>query len=410
VAKAFNRTDEQDSAGRRDDATGDAAPERSLGLAGATLKARYRLQSLSSVSRYVATYAAEDLRSARPVVLKVLREEVAADAAFVTAVRDQASTLAMFPHLHRGVARVYECDAAETGDLFVAVERTQGVTLREMLDARGPLDPSIALRIATRIGEALEALHHNGILHGQLAPDAVVMLPSAGVTEHVTLVGVELTAAYRTPLGLRLRDASHQAYRAPEQLERGETAVAADVYALGVLLREMLTAGGSRGAAPPPMPPEIERIVATATDPRPEGRYPDISVMLNDMWGAHTQLATPAAEAPARPPRSEAPARRRRRARRPLAKLRVAVDIATALAIVAVVWLATDRLIARYRAGGTATVAPVHVEPGAPAPPLRAMPGEPPVDSLADERTPAPAPVVQETPPGRRSSRRPPRR
>ena len=54
--------------------------------------------------------------------------------------------------------------------------------------------------------------------------------------ERIRLVGVELTAAYRTPIGLGLCDAFSLAYRAPEQIERGETTEATDVYALGMLL------------------------------------------------------------------------------------------------------------------------------------------------------------------------------
>ena len=65
------------------------------------------------------------------------------------------------------------------------------------------------------------------------------------------------------------------------------------MYALGMLLRELLTAGRARETtgAQVALPPAIERIITTALDARPEHRYPDISVMVNDIWGAQAMLA-----------------------------------------------------------------------------------------------------------------------
>lgn len=378
----------------------EAAVERSLDLAGSTLKARYRLDALRSVTRDLAVYAAEDLRHRRPIALKVLRGEVAADAAFCASVREQAATLAMFAHLHRSVARVYECDTTETGDLFVAVERTEGATLRDLLSARGAFDPVTALRIATRIGEALEALHHNGIIHGELDPDAVFMVPADGGPERVTLAGVELTAAYRTPIGLRVRGTAHPGYRAPEQVDGGETTPSADVYALGMLLRELLTAPTAPEPAgvetpPPVIPAAIERIIATALDSQPARRYADISVMLNDLWGAHARLGEP--EARRRSGKRPPPGRRRPHQRRRRGRLRIAAAVVTAAAA-ATVWLAAgDRIVSRFRARAAAPTTPAGAADPLPPPPISAsqpLPAEPP-------RAPAPeaAAAVKETPP-----------
>ena len=326
------------------------APERSLGFAGTIIKGRYRLNAIASVSRDVVVYVAEEIRYGRPITLEVLRDEVAADPDFVTAVREQASSLAMSPHVHRGLPRVYECGTMETGELFIALERTKGATLREVLDTRGPLDPSAALHITSQVGEALETLHHRGIVHGRLAPESVVLVREADGTERAILVGVELTAAYRTPNGRR-RDASTSAYRAPEQLAGGETTEATDQYALGTLLRELLTAAPSREPAgthpePPPLPPDIARIVTTALAEQPEQRFPDISVMVNDLWAAQTAFPQPAPR-----PRSggaRAGTHRRSRPRRPWLTLRIAAAVATAGLIAAVVWFALSGAMASH--------------------------------------------------------------
>jgi serine/threonine protein kinase len=355
-----------------------AGPERSLHLAGSIVKGRYRVNAIASVSRDVVVYAAEDIRYQRLIALKVLRDEFAADPAFVNAVRDQANTLALLSHAHRGVARVYECDAMHDGRLFVAVERTKGATLREVLDARGPLFPSTALRIASWVGEALEALHHSKIIHGELGPDSVLIAPDAYGTEHVTLVGVELTAAHRTPMGLRLHEAAP--YRAPEQIERGETAESADVFALGMLLRELLTAAavwaaGTTGA-PPTLPPATERIIATALKARPEDRYPDLSVMVNDIWGAQAALAEP--ELRVRPVKPRSPVAIRSRPSGFPVTLRIAGAIVATGVIAVIVWLASDRIVSHFRARVTApalSVAPV--ERSLISPPAQPLPTEP---------------------------------
>jgi len=331
--------------------------ERSLGLAGSIVKARYRVNAVASVSRDVVVYTAEELRFGRAIALKVLRDEVAADAEFVAAVREQATTLAMSAHVQRGLPRVYECGTMDNGELFVALEPTRGATLREVLDARGALDLGTALRLASQVGEALEVLHHDRIVHGELGPESVLLVRDDDGIERIVLLGVELTAAYRTPLGRRRREASPPVYLAPEQVEGGETTEATDQYALGMLLRDLLTGGRPREAtgvsgASPALPPEVERIVATALDPRPERRFPDISVMVNDLWAAQTALAEPAPPPrPARAARARVSSHRRHRRRRPDVALRIAAAVATAGIIAGLVWLAlAGGLVARVRA------------------------------------------------------------
>ena len=324
-----------------------AAPEFSLGLAGSVIKARYRVNAVSSVSRDVVLYTAEDIRNGRSIALKVLRDEFARDAAFVAAVRKQARALAVAAPVLRGVQRVHEFDVTDTGQFFVALEWAEGATLREVLGGGGALVVPTALRVAIRVGEALEALHYNRLLHGHLGPDSVLMVTDG---ERIRLVGVELTAAYRTPIGLGLCDAFSLAYRAPEQIQRGETTEATDVYALGMLLRELLIAGRT-GHTPgaltptPPLSPAIERIITTALDARPERRYPDIGMMVNDIWGATAVLPEP--ESPARSVKTRGNRRRVRRRRLPFT-LRITAAAVTAGVIAAVVWVAGfDRMVSR---------------------------------------------------------------
>jgi serine/threonine protein kinase len=316
-----------------------------FGLAGSVIKSRYRVNTVSSVDRDVVVFSAEDTRHDRPIALKVLRGEFARDAEFVAAVRAQSRALARSAHVLRGVQRVYGSGDTETGQLFVALEWVEGATLSDMLDAGGALAVPTALRVAIRVGEALEALHQNGLVHGRLGPDSVVMVKDG---ERIRLVGAELAAAYRTPLGRRVHDPLPLPYPAPERAERGEATEATDVYALGMLLRQLLTAGkgdqtAGAGAATPPLSPTIQRIIATALEPRPERRYPDISVMVNDIWGAAAVVTEGGSRR--RSVKAWGNPRRRVRRRRGSLALQMAAVVATAGVAAAMVWVAgLDRI------------------------------------------------------------------
>jgi len=352
-----------------------AAPEFSLALAGTVIKARYRVNAVASVNRDVVVYSAEDLRHGRPIALKVLRDEFAADAAFVAAVRNQAGALTASAHVLRGVQRVYEFGVTETGQFFIALEWAEGATLREVLGSGGALAEATALRVAILVGEALEALHHDRLFHGHLGLDSVLMVTDG---ERIRLVGAELAAAYRTPIGLRLGDGFALAYRAPEQMHGGEPTAASDVYALGMLLRDLLTTGrtgkAADGAAAPPLSPALERIIANALEARPDRRYPDISVMVNDIWGATAVLPEP--ESRARSVKARGNPRRRVRRRRPPFALRITAAAAMACVVAAVVWVTGFERIASQLSQLYSRVAP------------------PPVTAVPVHQDLAPAPVA----------------
>src|SRR4029450_11821429 len=108
-----------------------------------------------------------------------------------------------------------------------------------------------------------------------------------------------------------------------------------------MLLRELLTAAavwaaGTTGA-PPTLPPATERIITTALEARPEARYPDLSVMVNDIWGAQAALAEP--ELRVRPVKPRSPVAIRSRPSRSPLTLRVAGAIIAAGVIAVIAWL-----------------------------------------------------------------------
>jgi serine/threonine protein kinase len=380
-----------------------------FGLVGSVIRSRYRVNAVSSVDRDVVVFSAEDIRHDRPVALKVLRGELARDAEFAAAVRAQSRALAKAAHVLRGVQRVHESGDTETGQLFVVLEWVEGATLHDVLQAGGALAAPTALRVAIRVGEALEALHHNGLVHGRLGPDSVVMVKDG---ERIRLVGTELAAAYRTPAGRRVHDRFPLGSPAPEAAERGEATEATDVYALGMLLQQLLTAGKTDptpGSAPPtpPLSPSIRRIITTALEPRPERRYRDISVMVNDIWGAAAIITERDSRRPVKRSRN---GRRRVRRREGFFPLQVAAVVGAAGVAVAMVWFAgLDRIAIHLYSRVTPPAVTAHqVERGVPATsgvaPSNAAPREsatPPQSTVVEDSAPVErgaAAAVRESP------------
>jgi hypothetical protein len=334
-----------------------------------TISDRYRVLATLTTTAEGLVYAADDLKTGGPVHVTVLRGDAAADAEFVAAVREQAQRLAKPEFRHPALVAVHDCDTAEDGGLFVVQEPVAGRSLREILDARGPFDVASGVRLAIRIGEALERLHWGGVVHGALRPETVRLVESEDGTETIKVLGAEFARAYQTAAGLRLRDRSLLPYLAPEQVELNETTEAADVHALGLLVREMLTgqkpggAGGHDGAVRD-LPAAIASIVAKSLERATARRYANVSLMVNDLWSAESEPA------PSAPVRAAALAGERRSAQG--RRARSDAGMVTALVVGLLLVGVTAWVVTSDRLAGTASTGageqPVAASPPAPAP------------------------------------------
>jgi serine/threonine-protein kinase len=366
-----------------------------------TLQGRYRIVGPGVASGMVVRYAAETVADGLPVVIAVLRGDVAADAEFVAAVQDQAQRIAKSACVHPALVRIHDTGTTDRGEPFVALEPVAGQSLREVLDERGVLPVRDGLRLAIQIGEGLETLHRNGIVHGELRPEAVVLLDDEYGDAAVKLVGVELTAARRTPAGLRIRNEVIGPYLAPEQIVHAETTEASDVHGLGLLIRELLTGqrpdGGGRRAVE--LPPAIRRILTKALAPGPGRRYSSISLMVNDLWTADSEPAKSLARVGAAMPAIAV--RRSSAARHARSDIGMATALVVGLLLVGVtVWVArSDRLM---RGAPSAPEPAVAASPVTPA--QASMPAPPPSGTAPPPRaaeptsTASPAPMLAVAP------------
>ena len=196
---------------------------------------QYRILSLIGSGGMGVVYKAEDTRLKRPVALKFLQKQLVGDAASKERFINEARAASAIDHPN--ICTIYDIGEKEDGQLFIAMRYYEGETLRARL-RRTPLPHEEARSIVLQLAGALGAAHARGIVHRDIKPDNV-FLTADGV---VKILDFGLAKLERLPHDSDTLSASGTvAYMAPEQL-RGEDADArSDIWALGILLFEMLT-------------------------------------------------------------------------------------------------------------------------------------------------------------------------
>jgi serine/threonine-protein kinase len=228
---------------------------------------------------------AQDVELDRPVALKRLAENLARDEELRRRFVREARLAARLAHPN--VVRVFDV-GEDDGRPFIAMEYVDGETLAELVARRGPLPAAEAATLAMQICAGLAAAHAAGLVHRDVKPqnlllgsDGVLKLGDFGIA--VGAEGTRLTLA-GTVLGTA-------GYLAPEQARGEQVTAAADIYAVGAVLYELLTGEPSRtaeslaelgsddGFRPPDLaarlpgaPPELVAAVTACLALRPEDR------------------------------------------------------------------------------------------------------------------------------------------
>lgn len=270
---------------------------------------RYRVAARIGSGGMGEVFRARDQVLGRTVAVKVLPEELAAKSGFVERFRAEAQAAARLSHPN--AVQIHDWGSSD-GSYFMVMEYVRGRSLREILAARGSVEPAQAAAILSQLLAGLEAAHASGLVHRDVKPENVLV--TAGGEVKVTDFGISRMAeAASATSGDMLGTAT---YAAPEQI-RGEAVDGrADLYAAGCVLYELVCGSPPfegnvahilhahlTARVPPPSVecPEaapLDRVVAKSTDPDPAARYASAAAM-------RAGLEQAAADLPAAPPLSE---------------------------------------------------------------------------------------------------------
>lgn len=208
-------------------------------LVGRTL-GPYRLVGLLGEGASGRVYRAEHVRSGQPAALKVLRRQLAKDPNAVSRFFDEIRAARLVAHPN--VVRIQAAELNDVGPSYYVMDLLNGVTLEELTL---PLPAPRVLKIAIQICEALEAVHEAGIVHRDLKPANVFLAERNGEEDVVQVLDFGVARLVGVPRRARTtaRGAllGTPAYMSPEQALGGRVDRRADIYALGIILYEMLT-------------------------------------------------------------------------------------------------------------------------------------------------------------------------
>ncbi len=250
-----------------------------------------------------AVYKARQKQLGRVVALKVLPPGLGTDPAFAERFTREAQALAQLNH--QGIVTLYEFGRTPNGLYFFLMEFVEGVNLRALLQT-GRLSPREALAIVPQICDALQYAHDQGIVHRDIKPDNILLdrrgrvkVADFGVAKLLSSEQETRPTGAGAPLTGELTTAGHllgtPTYMAPEQMARpSEVDHRADIYALGVVLYQMLTGElPGKQIEPPSTKVEIDvrldEIVLRALQKEPSRRYQQASQVKTEV---ETVLAT----------------------------------------------------------------------------------------------------------------------
>jgi serine/threonine protein kinase len=253
---------------------------------------RYLLHSRIGSGGMATIYRARDLQIDRDVAVKVLREVYSTDPKFVT--RFQREARAASALQHPNIVQVYDYGRTD-GKYYIVMELIEGTDLRSYLCSRGVLNVDRAIIIAHDIALGLGAAHRRGIVHRDVKPQNVLI----GIDGSIKLTDFGIVSLYKDANAERLTTSGMTLgtvqYFAPEQAQGEIVSPAADVYALGIVMYEMLTGhppfdGNSPvvvamqhlqdhpdppGQFNPSIPAALEEIILRCLEKAPGRRFPD---------------------------------------------------------------------------------------------------------------------------------------
>jgi len=273
----------------------------------------YQLEELVARSGMASIFRGTDLRSGARVAIKVPHPEAECDPVFFERFHREAGIGRELNH--PGVIKVMKDDSPSR--VYMAMEWADGRLLRHALAEQDGFAPERALRIAAAICDALDYTHSRGVVHRDLKPENIIL----GKDDRIKLIDFGIAGkagARRLTFGKFSQIMGTADYISPEQVRGKRGDARSDIYALGVILYEMLTGKTPfRGTNPlavmsdrlvnkpippretaPHLSPQLEQVLYRALARDPEKRYRSAREFAYDL--RHPDDLRPSIETPAR--------------------------------------------------------------------------------------------------------------
>ena len=265
--------------------------------AGKTLNGRYKTQSLIGTGGMAAVYLAKDLILDRLVAIKVLRLDFRQNDDAMRRFRREALSATQLTHPN--IVGVYDVGQSQEMN-YIVMEYVEGTDLKDYVRQRGALHPIEAVRIMMQIVSAIAAAHQNRIIHRDIKPQNILIDREGNVKITDFGIAVALSDTSLTQTNTLLGSVH---YLSPEQARGGMATIQTDIYALGIVLYELLTGRVPFDGESPVsialkhfqdplpsvvnpkamVPQSLENIVLKATAKDPMNRYRSCYEMFQDL-------------------------------------------------------------------------------------------------------------------------------
>ena len=262
---------------------------------GMTLGDRYEILEKIGTGGMSDVYKAKDGKLNRFVAVKVLKQEFAENANFVSKFKTEAQAAAGM--MHPNIVNVYDV-GEEGGTHYIVMELVEGITLKKYIEKKSRLSIKETISIAIQVSMGIEAAHNNHIIHRDIKPQNIMISKEGKVK--VTDFGIAKAVSSNT-ITSNVMGSVH--YTSPEQARGGFSDEKSDIYSLGITMFEMLTGrvpfNGETTVAiaikhiqePMPSPREyvaeipisVEQIVFKCTQKSPDRRYQSMSELITDL-------------------------------------------------------------------------------------------------------------------------------
>ncbi|MFC7392505.1 Stk1 family PASTA domain-containing Ser/Thr kinase [Scopulibacillus cellulosilyticus] len=266
-------------------------------MIGKRLSGRYEIISRLGDGGMAIVYKARDLILERLVAVKILRSEFSNDDDFIRRFHREAESVSSLSHPN--IVSIY--DIGEEDDCyFIVMEYVDGETLKDFIKQHSPIPIAEAVYILKQIALALEHAHDHGIVHRDIKPHNILIDEQGGVKVTDFGIAVAMNSATITFTN-SIMGSAH--YLSPEQAKGSKATIKSDIYALGIVMYELLTGRLPFPGTSPvtvalkhlneqmPLPSEyrsdipqsLENIVIKATAKSPEKRYENMPELYNDL-------------------------------------------------------------------------------------------------------------------------------